>query len=66
MIATGLGFHQHFAIARDPQFSLARIDFGSGPARACGPRFCFLRKRIFPYEQLVEILKEISVRLNCP
>lgn len=62
MIATGLGFHQYFAIARDPQFSLARIDFGSGPARAYGPRFCFLRKRSFPYEQHAEILKEIFVR----
>jgi hypothetical protein len=47
MIATGLGFRQHFVIARDPQFSLARIDFGSGPGRTFGPRFCFLRKESF-------------------
>jgi hypothetical protein len=58
MIATGLGFHQHFAIARDPQFSLARIDFGSGTARGVVHDSAFYAKESFLTNNTLKSLRK--------
>ena len=56
-------FRQHFAAARDPQFSLARRDIGSGPLLRVVTILLFMQKNL-SYQQHVEILKEISVRVK--